>query len=121
MNAIATPSGGTFAIGGNTDPLLANYVFTTSGAITVNLTGIPYSSYSIYAFSSDATAGHQNALAMGGNTYYFSAPSASTFSQITNSNSASHPVGNYAVATGLSGASRDVDRLRHPRHRLQRI
>ena len=108
MNAIATPSGGTFAIAGNTDPILANYVFTASGNITVNLTGIPYSNYSIYAISSDATPNHQNALTIGANTYYFTAGSASTFSQITNSNSASYPVGNYAVATGLSGASQTV-------------
>jgi autotransporter-associated beta strand protein len=104
----ASPTSGTFAIGGNTSPILANYIFTSSGAITVNLTGIPYSNYSIYAFSSDATAGHQNSLAIGGNTYYFTASTGSTFSQITNSNSASHPVGNYAVATGLSGANQTV-------------
>lgn len=113
MSTSTNLTSGTYAIAGNTDPLLASYIFTASsgsvtGNLTVNLTGIPYSSYSIYAFSSDATAGHQNALTIGGNTYYFAASTGSTFSQITNSSSTSYPTGNYAVVTGLSGASQTL-------------
>jgi fibronectin-binding autotransporter adhesin len=111
MNTSVTS--GTFAIAGITDPLLANYIFksgsgTAAGVITVNLAGIPYGNYSVYVFSQDATAGHDSTLNVGSSTYYFSAGSLNSFVQVTNSNSASYPIGNYAVATGLTGASQTL-------------
>jgi fibronectin-binding autotransporter adhesin len=103
LSGTATP------ITGITDPLLANYIFLANGTITVNLAGIPYSSYSIYAFSADKTAGHNNTLTLGGNTYYFTAEAINTFSQINNTNPAYPlPSGNYAVVTGLTGASQTL-------------
>jgi fibronectin-binding autotransporter adhesin len=108
-----TSGGGSGAeTSGSTDPLLSGYYYfgNTSGLITATITGIPFPTYSLYAFSSDETANHQNALTMGGSTFYFTAENGNTFVQITNTNSslATSTTGNYAVVSGLSGGSQQV-------------
>jgi fibronectin-binding autotransporter adhesin len=96
------------------DQLLSNYIYTGTSpiSITVNLTGIPYSYYNLYAISADETAGHTNQLTMGGTNFYFTAATpatdSGTFIQITNTSSATNPIGNYAVVSALSGPNQTV-------------
>jgi fibronectin-binding autotransporter adhesin len=107
--SVATSSGNSgTAPSGSSDPLLSGYIYKQAGTITVTLSGIPYANYSLYAYSADESTGHTNTLTLGGASYYFTAESDSTFDQITNTNSSLNPLGNYAVATGLSGATQTV-------------
>ena len=45
---------------------------------------------------------------IGGKTYYYSPTNAATYTQVTNTNSASYPAGNYVVASGLTGSSQTL-------------
>jgi hypothetical protein len=86
------------------------------GLSRVELQEIPYLQYDLYVyFSSDAT-GRQGSVTDGSSTYYFStvgAPSISgasaLFALTTETDSGSHPSANYAVFSGLTGASRTID------------
>ncbi len=92
--------------------LLDDYLAYYSSSEVLTVTGIPYSSYSLYAYytnSNGATNDADNAT-VGGTTYYFS-PYANNngtllgYTQISNTSSSSSPSGNYAVFSGLSGST----------------
>ena len=74
----------------------------------MTLSGIPYSNYSIYAYLVDSTQGYDEEVTVGGKTYYYSPTNAATYTQVTNTNSASYPAGNYVVASGLTGSSQTL-------------
>ena len=74
----------------------------------MTLSGIPYSNYSIYAYLVDSTPGYDEEVAIGGKTYYYSPTNAATYTQVTNTNSASYPAVNYVVASGLTGSSQTL-------------
>ena len=93
---------------GSSNQLLNGYIASLSSALTVTLSGIPYSNYSIYAYLVESTQGHDEEVAIGGKTYYYSPTNAATYTQVTNTNSASYPAGNYVVASGLTGSSQTL-------------
>ena len=94
---------------GSSNQLLNGFIAGLPGStVTVTLSGIPYSNYSVYAYLVDSTQGNDDAVAIGGKTYYYSPTNAATYTQVTNTNSASYPAGNYAVASGLTGSSQTL-------------
>lgn len=101
----------------DTDPLLSNYTYTSTNTLTINLTGIPYSAYSLYAIFPDETANHSVHLTMAGTSFYYLAATPAedggAFIQVTNTNSAlaSSTTGNWAMVAAVSGASQTVTSL----------
>ena len=114
--AIAWTSGGsTYSQGGLTstgDNILMGS-FTNIGNTTVNVTGIPYSSYEVIAYvgNEGGTANGRSAnINIGGTTYYYSTDTNDyvtpfTYIPITNTSSGSNPGGNYAIFTGQTSSS----------------
>ena len=93
---------------GSSNQVLNGYIASLNSALTVTLSGIPYSGYSIYAYLADSTQGYDEEVTIGGRTYYYSPTNAATYTQVTNTNSASYPAGNYVVASGLTGSSQTL-------------
>ncbi len=94
---------------GSSNQLLNGFIAGLPGnVISVTLSGIPYSNYSIYAYLVDSTQGNEDEVALGGKAYYYSPTDAATYTQVTNTNSASYPAGNYVLASGLTGSSQTL-------------
>ena len=92
-------------------PLLNGYLYIKSGSnLTLNLSGIPYSGYSLYAYAGgfeSGTSGRELQVTVGGATYDVSAdPVPSGYTQVTTTTS--YTVGDYELATGLTGGSQAV-------------
>jgi fibronectin-binding autotransporter adhesin len=94
-----------------------NYTNVTGSSMSVTISGIPYPSYSIYAYVVDsAPDANDEQMTLGGQTYYYSPDGGQTlnpttntyYNQITNTTPGTYPVGNYVVATGLTGVSQTV-------------
>ena len=96
---------------GSSIPLLNGYLYIRNGTtFTLNLSGIPYSRYSLYAYAGafeSGTSGRESQVTLGGTTYDVSAdvvPSA--YTRVTSTSS--YAVGDYELATGLTGSSQTV-------------
>jgi len=113
-------SGATFTLGatagtwnsGSSIPLLNRYVYWNSGTtLTLNLSNIPYPSYSLYVYTGADGAGGRNTRVglTGGATYYLNSEAFPTSCDlVTSTNSSSYQTGDYVVFNGLSGASKTV-------------
>ncbi|MGA2031189.1 MAG: autotransporter-associated beta strand repeat-containing protein [Thermoguttaceae bacterium] len=96
--------------------LMNAYLDISNGARTgvISLSGIPYASYSVYAyFGSDGNNRNASATVNGtGTTYYYSTYVNNGgfvgYVPITNTDSGSNPNGNYALFSNLSGASQTL-------------
>ncbi len=107
-----------FAFGGsqaNQDAQLMNtFLQTWAGNVAVTLNNIPYSNYSIYAYLSSGTGSNQTSVSCGTTTYYYTTDTVDAsggfagYLPISNTNSSSHPNGNYAVFSNLSGSSQTL-------------
>lgn len=82
---------------------------------SVALTEIPYAGYSVIVYFSSDAANREGQVTDGTTTYYFStvgAPSIAganaTFTRTTQTDDSSYPVANYAIFSGLSGASQTI-------------
>ncbi|MGA2063424.1 MAG: autotransporter-associated beta strand repeat-containing protein [Thermoguttaceae bacterium] len=103
-------SGGGWSTGSSI-PLLNGYLYINNGStFTLNITGIPYSSYSLYAYAGafeGGSSGRELQVTLGRATYYVSAdPVPSGYTQVTNTSS--YTVGDYELATGLTGGNQAV-------------
>jgi hypothetical protein len=95
--------------------LLNGYLNNGNGAsVDIALTGIPYSAYSIYVYLSSDTAGRDGTVNVGSTTFDFStigpaeiSGSNALFTQTADTTGAD-PAADYAVFTGLSGASQTI-------------
>lgn len=81
----------------------------------VTLSQIPYAQYSIYVYFSSDAADRPGHITDGTTTYYFNTLGAPSISgadallvQTTETSNANHPGANYAVFSGLSGASQTL-------------
>jgi hypothetical protein len=85
-------------------------------ASSVAISQIPYANYDVIVYFSSDVAGREGSVTDGTTTYYFNttgpasiAGSNAVFAQATDTTTAGHSVGaNYAVFSGLSGASRTI-------------
>ena len=95
---------------GSSNQLLNGYIFSgdSKSPIVAALNGIPYASYSLYAYMADSTSGYGEMVTLGGTTYYYSPTQGANYTQVTNTTAGVYPTGDYAVATGLSGGSQMV-------------
>jgi autotransporter-associated beta strand protein/parallel beta-helix repeat protein len=103
-------SGGGWSTGSSI-PLLNGYLYINNGStFTLNLSSIPYSSYSLYAYAGafeSGGSGRELQVTLGGATYYVSGdPVPSGYTQVTNTSS--YTVGDYELATGLTGGNQAV-------------
>jgi S1-C subfamily serine protease len=112
-------SGATFSLDGATsvwrsntnNPLLNGYVASSqSKPMTLTINGIPYERYTLYVYVGDATLGNQAKVTVNGKTYYYTPEGGAQvgYVAITNTNSASHQLGNFIEVEGLAGASQNV-------------
>ncbi len=91
---------------GSSNQLLNGYIAVNNyGQLTATISNIPYTNYSIYAYMADSTSGNNEAVSLGGTTYYYGTTNSASYMQITNTNSGNYPTGNYVVATGLTGST----------------
>ncbi len=114
---IAWAGGGTFkfgnTLGSSPDDALMGSFTNNNGTTTFTVGSIPYADYSVVAYlgcEGGANNGRTASINIGGTTYYYATDTnagANPFSyvQITNTSSATHQPGNYAVFTGLTGNS----------------
>ncbi len=85
-----------------------------NGNVNITLSGIPYANYSIYAYMSGSQAISTSCGLTGGPTYYYTtnvnsgSNSFVGYLAITNTDSSTHPNGNYIVFSGLTGASQTL-------------
>ena len=56
---------------GNTNQLLNGYAASANTPMTLTLTGIPYSRYSLYIYVGDSTAGNHEEATINGTSYYY--------------------------------------------------
>jgi fibronectin-binding autotransporter adhesin len=92
-----------------TNPVVDGYLFANNyNTLTATLSGIPYASYSLYAYFADSSPGAGEQLTFDGTTYYYATSSSPTYTQVTNTTAGTYPVGNYVVATGLSSATQTL-------------
>jgi autotransporter-associated beta strand protein len=95
---------------GSSDQLLNGYLYLFNNPVTATISGIPYSNYSIYVFSTDANSGYQEQITVGGNNYYYQPLSGAPngYTQITNTSPGSFPLGDYVKQDGLTGSTQTV-------------
>ena len=95
---------------GSSNQLLNGYIYDDSyNRLTATISGIPYASYSLYAYMADAnTNGIGEKMTIGVSTYYYDMTNSGSYKQVTNTDLGKHPKGNYVVATGLTGNSQTV-------------
>ena len=93
---------------GSSNLLLNGYIYSFTTPLSVTLSNIPYTNYSLYAYMADSTIGNNEEVTVGGRTYYFGTTSGASYIQATNTAAGSFPIGNYVVATGLSGNTQTV-------------
>ena len=103
----ATYSGGGYSTGDSIG-LLNGYLYISSGgSLTLNVTGIPYPTYSLYAYAGaieSADTGRDMQIAIGGQTYYvLTNLTPTTYTQVTNTSS--YTAGDYEMTAGLTGTS----------------
>jgi hypothetical protein len=82
---------------------------------SVSLTEIPYETYNVIVYFSSDGAGREGEVTNGTSTYYFStlgaasiAGSNATLTQTTSTSNSDYAGANYAVFSGLSGASQTI-------------
>jgi len=82
---------------------------------SVAISQIPYASYNIIVYFSSDGGGREGQVGNGSATYYFStlgaasiAGSNATLTQTTSTSVSDYAAGNYAIFTGLSGASQTI-------------
>jgi autotransporter-associated beta strand protein len=87
------------------------------GSQTLAISGIPYSSYSVYTYFTNNYANHYGQVAIGGTTYYYQTlgpisttpyPLIQTSDTAYDSTGASYPLTNYALFGNLSGSTQTV-------------
>jgi hypothetical protein len=84
------------------------------GSVAIALSSIPYSSYNIVVYLSSDTAGRTGTVNIGGTTYDFSSMGPAEISGInasliqTTDTSGANPSADYAIFSGLSGASQTI-------------
>ncbi len=119
INNSGANSGATFSLKdttgvwntGNTNQLLNGYV--SSGGfkpLTLTISHIPYAQYTMYIYVGDSTLGTNAKVTVNNKTYYY-APEGSAptgYAAITNTNSATHQMGNFVEVRGLTGATQTV-------------
>ncbi len=119
VNNSGADSGAKFSLDGATElwrsgcanPLLNGYVASSAfKPMTLTITGIPYARYTMYVYVGDATLGDQAKATVNGKTYYYTPEGGAPvgYAAITNSNSATHQLGNYIEANGLTGGRQTV-------------
>jgi hypothetical protein len=92
--------------GGSEDPFLSR----------ISLDQIPYAQYNLFVYFSSDAAGRNGSVTDGTTSFYFStigAPSISGDNALltltTEADSANHPAANYALFSGLTGASKTIE------------
>jgi autotransporter-associated beta strand protein len=99
--------------------LLNAYLANSSGggSQTLTLSGIPFSSYNVYAYFTNNYANHTGNLALGGTTYYYQTlgaisttpyPLIQTSDTTYDSTGASYPLTNYALFGNLTGSTQTI-------------
>ncbi|HEX4000004.1 MAG TPA: autotransporter-associated beta strand repeat-containing protein [Pirellulales bacterium] len=120
-DASVNPTGASFTLtgvgstynSGSSIPLLNGYLYWAAGStLSLNLSNIPYSSYSLYVYTgaAESTAGgRDNNITLGGTTYYLASDTVpTTYTQATSTTPGTYTVGDYVVFSGLSGTSQTV-------------
>ncbi len=110
-----------FAGGNQTDQnaqLLNTYLGNSGGTQSVTISGIPFSTYNVYAYFTTAGSGNTGGVTTGGKAdYYYQTlgpitttpyPLLRTTDTTYDSTGVSYPLTNYALFTGLSGATRTI-------------
>lgn len=93
---------------------LLNGYLNANTAATISLVGIPYSTYDIYVYISSDTAGRTGTVSIGSTTYDFSTigpaeiSGANALFQQTTDTTGANPSADYAVFTGLIGATQTI-------------
>ena len=99
--------------------LLNGYLGNSSsgGSQMLTLSGIPFSSYNVYAYFTNNYANHFGQVAIGGTTYYYQTvgaigttpyPLIRTSDTTYDSTGASYPLTNYALFSSLTGAMQTI-------------
>jgi autotransporter-associated beta strand protein len=87
------------------------------GSQTLTLSGIPFSSYNVYAYFTNNYANHFGQVAIGGTTYYYQTlgpisttpyPLIQTSDTTYDSTGASYPLTNYALFGNLTGSTQTI-------------
>ena len=110
-----------FAGGNQTDQnaqLLNTYLGNSGGTQSVTISGIPFSTYNVYAYFTTAGSGNTGGVTTGGKAdYYYQTlgpitttpyPLLRTTDTTYDLTGVSYPLTNYALFTGLSGATRTI-------------
>ncbi len=94
---------------GSSNQLLNGYIAASNyGQLSATFSGIPYTTYNIYAYMADSTSGNGEKITLGGTTYYYRTTNSAIYTRITNTTAGTYPTGNYVVATGLTGSTQTV-------------
>ena len=115
---IGPGSGAHNNVSGTDERLNSGFIFLTLGGFTMNLSGIPYSSYSLIVYDLNST-GEMQGISAGGLTYYSTSPNPTSagfldnnpatpfnYTRATSTSAASPtPLSDYALFTGLSGSN----------------
>ena len=94
---------------GSSNQLLNGYIAASNyGQLSATFSGIPYTTYNIYAYMADSTSGNGEKITLGGTTYYYATTNSASYTWITNTTTGTYPTGNYVVAIGLTGSTQTV-------------
>jgi fibronectin-binding autotransporter adhesin len=92
---------------GSTNPLLNGYIdntSTTPDAQQVILSGIPYSSYNVYAYFGSDGANRTGSVSLNGTRYFYQTRgNVGDYVLTTDTTGTVNPLANYAIFSGLSG------------------
>ena len=101
---------------GSPNPLLNGYLDNTDAnpnAQSVVVSGIPYGSYSVYAYFGSDGAGRTGSVSLNGATYFYSTRGNVTdYILTTDDVGAVNPAANYAIFSGVTGDSFTINQSR---------
>jgi autotransporter-associated beta strand protein len=101
---------------GSPNPLLNGYIDNTDAnpnAQSVVVSGIPYGSYSVYAYFGSDGAGRTGSVSLNGVTYFYSTRGNVTdYILTTDDVGAVNPAANYAIFSGVTGDSFTINQSR---------
>jgi len=92
--------------------LLNGYIDNTGGGVNVLVTGVPYGSYSVYAYFGSDGAGRTGSIELGNTIYGYSTEgNVNTYTPTTDTAGA-NPAANYALFTGVAGPNFQINQIR---------
>jgi autotransporter-associated beta strand protein len=101
---------------GSTNPLLNGYIDntnTTPDAQQVTVSGIPYSSYNVYAYFGSDGAGRTGSVSLNGTSYFYrTRGDLGDYVLTTDTTGAVNPSANYAIFSSVSGNTFTINQSR---------